>query len=165
MRKKHEEILEKFGAELVREVRRKGRADALAYIVRKDGEEYRWATSSVDREVPPWEFTKKTQKKYIHGNHPYIYRMFDENDELLYIGKTTQLDYRLYSHFYKNREYWKDMVVRMDAHRFDNEADMHIYEMYLITKHKPAFNRDASCVDVPSFDFPELDFEELTDWD
>ena len=165
MRKKHADILAEFGAELVREIKRSDRNDAKAYIVLKDGKEYRWGVSSVDRRVPPWEFIKKPQKKYTHGRSHYIYRMYDENGELLYIGKTSQLDYRLYAHFYKYREEWKDRVTYMDAHRFDKESDMHVYEMYLVTKYKPVFNRDASCVDTPSFELPELAFEELTGWE
>ena len=164
MRKKHKETLDKFGAELVREVSRADRKDALAYIVSKDGKEYRWAASSVDRQVPPWEYTKKPIKRYTHGNHCYVYRMFNEDGTLLYIGKTKQLDYRMYAHFYKYREPWKDQVTYMDAHRFDLESDMHVYEMYLVTKYKPVFNRHASCLDTPSFELPELTFTELTDW-
>lgn len=165
MRKKHKEILDMFGAELVYVEPRKGRSDALAYIVKYEGKEYRWAASSVDRKIPPWHYIKKTSKPYVYGTQPYIYRMFDANGGLLYIGKTLQLDYRLYAHFYKYREEWKDDVVYMDAHRFEKESDMHIYEMYLITKYKPVFNRDASCVDTPSFDLPELTFVKLTDWE
>ncbi|UFK09590.1 hypothetical protein [Xanthomonas phage DES1] len=165
MRKKHKAILDELGAELVREIKRSDRNDAKAYIVLFEGKQYEWATSSVDRKIPPWAFSKKRQKKYIYGKNFYLYRMFDKNRKLLYIGKTNQLDYRLYAHFYKSREDWKDQVEYMDAHRFDKESDMHIYEMYLITKYKPVFNRHASCEDTPSFDLPELTFIELTDWD
>jgi hypothetical protein len=165
MRKKHMDILNKFGAELIDIETREGRGDALAYIVKKDGKEYRWGCSSVDREAPPWEYKKKVQKRYVYGNAPYIYRMFNSCGDLLYIGKTSQLDYRLYAHFYKHIEEWKDQVAVIDAHRFDKESDMHVYEMYLITKYKPAFNRDASCIDEPSFNLPEIAFEEIAGWE
>lgn len=164
MTPKHRAILDKFGAELVSEVGRGNRQGAKAYIVMYEGKQYRWATSSVDREVPPWKFVKRPAKKPIYGNCPYVYRMFDESGSLLYIGKTTQLDYRLYVHFFKEREDWKNKVARIDAHRFLRESDMHVYEMYLITTHKPMFNRHASCDDTPSFVLPELDFQELTGW-
>lgn len=136
-----------------------------AYIVEKDGVEYRWATSSVDRRVPPWKFTQKEPKRYIYGNNHYVYRMFNAAGDLLYVGKSSKLDYRLYSHFYKAREPWKDQVSKIDAHCFSNEADMHVYEMYLVTKYSPVFNRHASCSDTPSFVLPELTFEELTGWE
>ena len=165
MSKKHIDIIESTGAVILSTVPRLDGKGAKAYVVRKDGKEYTWATSSIDRGIPPWEFSKKTQKKYVYGKHPYVYRMFDSDGTLLYVGKTCQLDYRLYAHFYKYREEWKDRVAYMDAHRFDRESDMHVYEMYLVTRDKPVFNRDASCVDTPSFELPELTFEELTDWD
>ncbi len=164
MRQKHKNTIEKFGAELIRIIPRQKRGDALAYIVRKYDKEWRWSISQVDREVPPWELDRKQSIRYKYGNDNYIYRMFDRDGRLLYIGKTAQLDYRMYTHFYKYREEWKELVEYIDAHRFDNEADMHIYEMYLITKYKPVFNRHASCSQVPSFEFPELDFSEVTDW-
>ena len=165
MRKKHKDILNKFGAILLEEEPRPDGKGPRAYIVLHDGVQYRWAVSSVDRETPPWKFTKKPQKRYKYGNARCIYRMFNASGDLLYIGKTSQLDYRLYAHFYKYREPWKDQVVKMDAHKFDNEADMHVYEMYLVTRDSPVFNRHASCVDIPSFNLPEISFEELTDWE
>lgn len=165
MRKVHKDTLDRFGVEVVGVETRTGRNDALAYFVLKDGQTYRWAVSSVDRGVPPWEYTKKKSKRYKYGAHPYVYRMFSDSGDLLYIGKTTQLDYRMYAHFYKYREDWKDQVARIDAHRFTKEADMHIYEMYLVTKYKPVFNREASCTDYPSMELPELEFSEVTDWE
>lgn len=164
MRKKHRKILEKHGAILVRTEKRPDRNDALAYIVKKDGEVYRWAVSSVDREAPPWKFTKKPSRKYVYGKDRYVYRMFDVDNVLLYIGKSSQLDYRLYAHFYKYREEWKDRVHRIDACRFENEADMHVYEMYLVTKHKPVYNKHARCKDPPSVSLPEVYFEKVADW-
>lgn len=164
MRQKHREILERAGAELIKIIPRTDRGDALAYVVAYQGKEWRWTVSQVDREVLPWELKRKQATRYKYGNDPYIYRMFDEDGALLYIGKTTQLDYRMYAHFFKYKEDWKSRVEYIDASKFDNEADMHIYEMYLITKHKPVFNRDASCTQVPSFDLPELEFSEVTDW-
>ncbi len=164
MRQKHKDILAKFGAELLDVETRLGRGDALAYIVRRNGKEYRWAVTSVDREIPPWEFSKKEQKRYIYGNAPYVYRMFNSSGDLLYVGKTCQLDYRLYAHFYKHAEEWKDQVSCIDVHRFERESDMHIYEMFLVTSLKPAFNKDASCIDTPSFHLPKLEFTEITDW-
>ena len=153
-----------FGASIIAVETRSDQRGVLAYIVLYDGVEYRWAISSLQRMVPPWEYSKKPQRKYIFGNDSYIYRMFDSDDNLLYIGKTSQLDYRLYAHFYKNPEPWKERVTRMDVCKSDNEADMHVYEMFLVTKLSPVFNRHAACKDVPSFDLPEVVFVEISDW-
>ena len=161
---KDRETIESFGAEIVSVENRVDQKGVLAYNVYYDGQIYRWAISSLQRRVPPWSYTKKPQRKYTHGNKNFIYRMFDEADNLLYIGKTSQLDYRLYAHFYKNPEPWEDTVVRMDVCEFANEADMHVYEMYLVTKHSPVFNRDAKCPSAPSFELPDIVFVELSDW-
>lgn len=165
MRQQHIDFIEMSGATILDIEIREGRDEALAYIVEKDGVSYRCSTSSLDRKVLPWISKRKAPKKYIYGDNFYIYRMFDSEGTLLYVGKTKQLDYRLYAHFCKDKQSWKDTVEKIDACKFDNEADMHIYEMYLIAKYKPVFNKHAACAATPTVLLPALVFEELTDWD
>lgn len=165
MRQKHKDILEEFGVEILHGIPRSDGKGDKAYAIRYEGKEYVWATSSIDRRIPPWKFSKKRPKVYKYGDDFYIYRMFDADNNLLYIGKTKQLDYRMYAHFYKYRDWWKDQVKYIDGCKFDNEANMHIYEMYLITKLKPTYNRHASCDVEPSLVLPELSYEEVTDWE
>lgn len=161
---KDREVIEGMGAVILAVEQRRDQKGVLAYIVDYGGTTYRWAISSLQRRVPPWKYTRKTSSKYIYGDRKFIYRMFNNEGELLYVGKTTQLDYRLYAHFYKNPEKWKAEVSKIDVCEFANEADMHIYEMYLITKYNPTYNRHASCTDIPSIELPELTFVEISGW-
>lgn len=157
-------VLEASGATVLNIEYRSDQKGILAYHVEYQGEQYRWAVSSVGRNVPPWKFSKKPSKKYIYGNRNFIYKMSDDEGNILYIGKTSQLDYRLYAHFYKNPDEWKSYVTKVEVCEFDSEADMHVYEMYLVTKYDPIFNRHARTKDKLSISLPDITFVEISDW-
>lgn len=86
----------------------------------------------------------------------YIYKMYNKENELLYIGKTNNLYGRLNAHFSKNtlnKQPWKIEVEFIKILEFYNQYDIDIIEIYLIGKEKPKYNID--CVysnQSPSFD-------------
>lgn len=70
-----------------------------------------------------------------------VYVMYGKNEEILYVGQTRNMKIRMKQHFGAQREEWKSEVIKikyMDCH---NEVDMNIYELYLINKLKPKYNK------------------------
>ena len=123
-------------------------------------------------------------KKYLeHDDRKfYIYKMYDKNDELLYIGKTTNIETRLNSHFTKdmvNKQAWKKDVVYIKYFELYTKVDMDITELYLIALERPKFNMMSTdtelprndmdinvkkCHDVIYFSIPQHRIEDLINW-
>lgn len=70
----------------------------------------------------------------------FVYVMYDKFDNVLYVGKTKDLGYRMAQHFSKNKEEWKDDVNIIKYMDCKTEVDMSIYEIYLINKLNPKYN-------------------------
>ena len=79
----------------------------------------------------------KIYKKYPKGRH-FVYK-FMQGDEILYIGKTSSLAYRLCSHISKSP--FNHLSDRLELLEFNSEVDMGIWELYLINKYQPQFNK------------------------
>lgn len=76
-------------------------------------------------------------------NHFYIYMMYNEKNELLYVGQTKNLKKRFQGHFTKATlevDTWKKDVYYIDTFECKTEYDMRILEIYLIGKLKPKYN-------------------------
>ena len=75
----------------------------------------------------------------------YIYKMYNNKDELLYIGKTHNLYARMNAHFSNailNEQPWKQEVNKIEVIELYNQYDIDIIEIYLIGKEKPKYNSD-----------------------
>ena len=75
----------------------------------------------------------------------YIYKMYNNKDELLYIGKTHNLYSRMNTHFSNailNEQPWKQKVNKIEVIELYNQYDIDIIEIYLIGKEKPKYNSD-----------------------
>lgn len=70
----------------------------------------------------------------------YVYVMYDENENVLYVGKTTSMKRRMYQHFKVDFEDWKLDVKYIKYMMLKTEIDMSIYEIFLINKLKPKYN-------------------------
>lgn len=72
----------------------------------------------------------------------YIYRFKNELDEIIYIGKTININKRIKKHFsYGHLPYeCYDSVVKIEYMRCKHEAEMNIKEIYYINKYKPKYN-------------------------
>ena len=92
-----------------------------------------------------------------------IYKIYDERG-LVYIGRTIQkLDSRLRGHFYKQPNYRAiDIadVVRIEYATLETEADMLLYEMYLINLYKPVLNMSSKAKDCLTVSLPDLVFKQ-----
>lgn len=82
----------------------------------------------------------------------YIYKMYDENDELLYIGKTTKIVPRMSQHFSKDmikNQPWKEDVCYIKYFELYTKVDMDMTELYLIALERPKYNELSTDTERP----------------
>ena len=82
----------------------------------------------------------------------YIYKMYDENNELLYIGKTIQFTVRMNQHFSIEsmiKDNWKTKVCKIVYFELDTKVDMDMVELYLIATERPRYNRESTDTTLP----------------
>ncbi len=84
-----------------------------------------------------------------------IYRLYDENKNLIYIGKSYNLCDRIPSSANSKKAHYFSYCV------LNNKADTDIYELYYINKLKPPKNLDGGHDDTPSTVLPELIFTNI----
>lgn len=94
-----------------------------------------------------------------------LYKIYDENSGLLYLGRTKQdLQSRLRGHFFKkpmHRSLNIERVTKIEYAEFPSEADMFLYEVYLINRLKPPLNIDDKAHDELTVELPEVQFNEF----
>lgn len=97
---------------------------------------------------------KKTYLKSINNSGKilqeqtkyFIYRFLNENNEILYVGKTIHLYERMHIHFGESGHLSQDkykQVTKVEYVECNNEADMSVKEIYFINKYKPPFNTSS----------------------
>lgn len=87
----------------------------------------------------------------------FIYKFYDINNELLYVGKTTGLKSRFSQHV--KDKVWRDEIFTVEYAICDSKSDMDIYEIYYINKLNPKYNISlVNKNDKPSIILPELNF-------
>lgn len=69
-----------------------------------------------------------------------VYRIYDEDDTLLYVGRTADLDLRMRGHSFKSL-WWVD-AVRLEVDPYDDFSDVFNAERRAIVELKPLHNRD-----------------------
>lgn len=102
-------------------------------------------------------------------NNYILYKIY-YRDELAYIGRTTQdLKNRLRMHFFHTNKIVKQLdilqVTKIEYTILNTQADMYLYEIYLINLYHPLCNVDDNAKDDLS-DFivlPKLEFYEYKD--
>ena len=102
-------------------------------------------------------------------NNYILYKIY-YRDELAYIGRTTQdLKNRLRMHFFHTNKIVKQLdilqVTKIEYTILNTQADMYLYEIYLINLYHPSCNVDDNAKDDLS-DFivlPKLEFYEYKD--
>lgn len=92
----------------------------------------------------------------------FVYFFYDQNNTLLYIGKTTNLRNRFEQHFSKqivDAEPWKKNVDSKKIILLSciTECDLDIYETYFINKYIPLYNKDKIFSSSLSFELPYLE--------
>lgn len=72
----------------------------------------------------------------------YVYRFLDQNDNIIYIGKTNNMDNRMYIHFHSGhlpKECYCS-VSKIEYIKLETKIEMDIVELYYINKVKPKYN-------------------------
>lgn len=95
--------------------------------------------------------------KYLEEDNRkfYIYKMYDETNELLYIGKTTNIEQRMNCHFSRDiteRQEWKNEVAYIDYYEFKTKVDMDIMELYYIALERPKYNISSTDTEKPQIE-------------
>ncbi len=88
-----------------------------------------------------------------------VYKFYNEKDNLLYVGKTTNLKNRINSHSL-DKYWWKEVKYILYAH-CNSATDMDIYEIYYINKLHPKYNKQSVNNDNFSFNLNELQFKRI----
>lgn len=84
-----------------------------------------------------------------------IYKLYDKDKNLLYIGKSKNLGNRIVSSKEERKAFYYSYAITKTM------ADACIYEPYYIAKLKPLLNVEHVTDDSPSFELPEIEFEEI----
>lgn len=101
-----------------------------------------------------------------------LYKLFNENKELLYVGQTTnRVKQRIKQHFqqlkdkYKSLEdkntWVKDIAYFSNSEQLENEAELDIYEICEMSRSNPKENIRNKHDEEPSFSLPKLEWGEL----
>lgn len=69
----------------------------------------------------------------------YVYMFLGKNDEVIYVGKTNNLNTRFRSHQEDKPEMW-DEHTKIVFNKFDNENNQSAYEKLMIMKYSPKYN-------------------------
>lgn len=80
------------------------------------------------------------------GKHYCVYRLLDENNKVLYIGKSEQLKIRIVNHI-RGKSNIPDecckKIKRVEFLEFETEADMDLFEIYAISYYQPPYNKEG----------------------
>ena len=88
----------------------------------------------------------------------YIYRFIDSNNNIIYVGKTSQtLDKRIGQHFTRGHlpKQCYSCIARIEYQKYKTESDSLIMETYYITKYSPRYNKLQQSRDLPTIQFDE----------
>jgi len=81
----------------------------------------------------------------------YVYRFLDEAGNIIYIGKTNNINKRMESqHFSQQGHLPRECYLetcRIEYAQLKTDNTMRIYEIYLISKYKPAYNQEFNYKD------------------
>ena len=91
----------------------------------------------------------------------YVYRFLDSKGNIIYIGKTVNMDNRMQSHFTKGHlpKECYNSVAKIEYQKYKTESDALIMETYYITKYSPKYNKLGQSRDVPTITFDEKNWK------
>lgn len=88
-----------------------------------------------------------------------IYRFLNENSEIIYVGKATDLKKRMKNHKHLPKECYEE-TSRIEFTNFKTKSDLDLAERYFISKFKPKYNtllKDKELtMSIKEFDFAEF---------
>lgn len=100
-------------------------------------------------------------------SQPGVYRYYDKNDNLLYVGKAKHLNKRVLSYFNKNQNGYRTRIMVSKIHRLEttvvnSEYDALLLENNLIKTHQPFYNvmlkddKTYPWICIKNEDFPRI---------
>jgi len=90
-----------------------------------------------------------------------IYKLYNDKDNLLYIGKTKNIHQRINQHLAeKNKISWKSTIDKIMIAEVDSDIDLELYETYLINKLKPIYNGAKLYNNNSKIELKDLNFYE-----
>jgi len=106
---------------------------------------------------------EKYKKKRNESDY-FIYKFVDDNDQIIYIGKTIRLPDRMVQHFTTDSHLTNecyDNVKYIFYSSLKTKIEMDIYEIYLIDKYRPRYNIKSVYKqdEISSIVLPELFWE------
>ncbi|MCY7916174.1 nucleotide excision repair endonuclease [Bacillus vallismortis] len=94
----------------------------------------------------------------------YVYKFLNEEDEILYVGKTKNLRNRMErAHFTNNGHLPTNCYIetkKVKIAKVANNDEMSIYERYLINILNPKYNTQINNRTIFNFELPELDWKD-----
>lgn len=87
----------------------------------------------------------------------YVYKITDEEDMVLYVGQTKNIDGRVKNHL--SNKHWILEGYKFYVFEMDSKTDSDIYEIYYINKFNPFYNVANSNNKSFSIDLPDIKFE------
>ena len=87
----------------------------------------------------------------------YVYRFIDGKGNIIYIGKTVNINSRMQQHFSNGHldKQCYNSVAKIEYQKYKTESDSLIMETYYITKHSPKYNKLQQSRDLPTIQFDE----------
>lgn len=99
--------------------------------------------------------------------HYCVYRLLDDKDNILYIGKSIQMKQRVANHLRGKSNISEECckkIKRVEFLEFETEADMDLFEIYAISYFQPPYNIECtSKVGLIEIDMPKTWNELLLD--
>jgi len=124
-------------------------------------------SDAVDRNQYALAKEKRAEKykKKRNPNDYFVYKFVDDNNQIIYIGKTIRLPARMVQHFKTDRHLTDecyDNVKSVFYCSLKTNAEMDIYEIYLIDKYRPHYNQKSVYEqdEMSSIVLPELVWKE-----
>lgn len=92
----------------------------------------------------------------------YCYRFKDINNNVIYVGKTVDINKRMAQHFggkgHLGKDCYKSVAV-IEYQKYKTESDALIYETYYITKYSPKYNKLGQSRDKPTVQLDEKEWK------
>jgi predicted GIY-YIG superfamily endonuclease len=94
-------------------------------------------------------------------NKYYIYKFLDINDNVIYVGQTTNMEKRMYQHKkynYRNFELYSN-IYKIRYAEVESDYHMNIYEIHYICKYNSKYNTEFKTNNKRLFDIPEVEWK------
>lgn len=92
----------------------------------------------------------------------YVYRFLNKENEIIYIGKTKELNKRLSNHSHLSKECYSE-IKYIEYIKLLNYDEMSIYERYYINKFNPKYNIQSKNNSEFRFELPNIKWVKWAD--